>query len=170
MSKTLAITTIVLLAVVMGTSAVLLIPGGLAFAAPNENASDNAKNKNPNSLLCNGKEATIMGTNGNDVLNGVAGNVADVIVGLNGDDEINGGRGSDDLCGGNGSDTLTGGARADTLYGGNGADTLKGGPGNDTLDGGNGADRLDGGGGNADTCYVQEEIDTWMRCEIIIFV
>ena len=164
----------------------LLVPNGLAFAAPNENASDKAKNKNPNSLLCNEKEATIVGTNDDDVPL-VGNNQANVMVGLNGDDTIIARGGADDLCGGNGSDILrgndgrdtlfggngddllNGGNARDTLFGGNGADILRGGNGNDILDGGNGPDILNGGSG-FDTCYVQEEIDTWNNCENVIFV
>ena len=55
---------------------------------------------------CDGQAATIVGTNGDDVLNGTA--VKDVIVGLNGNDTINGDLGDDLICGGKGNDTLTG--------------------------------------------------------------
>ncbi len=76
------------------------------------------------STVCNGLEATIVGTPGNDVINGTPGN--DVIVGLGGNDIINGGNGHDVICGGSGNDTLNGN---------NGNDTLEGGLGNDTLNG-----------------------------------
>jgi predicted extracellular nuclease len=104
---------------------------------------------------CNGLEATIIGTTGNDMLNGTNG--PDVIVGLGGNDVINGGNGNDIICGGAGNDTLNGGGGndmllgsygTDTLNGQNGFDTLDGEDGNDTLDGGNDPDTLNGGNGN----------------------
>ncbi|MBI3152408.1 MAG: ExeM/NucH family extracellular endonuclease, partial [Chloroflexi bacterium] len=88
-------------------------------------------------LTCNGLEATIVGTTGDDEIYGTNG--SDVIVGLGGNDVIHGGNGNDVICGGHGDDTL---------YGGNGNDTLVGSFGNDALDGGNGDDSLDGGDGN----------------------
>jgi Ca2+-binding RTX toxin-like protein len=91
-------------------------------------------------LLCNGVRATIVGTEGDDVIQGTPGR--DVIVGLGGNDEIHG-RGQDDLiCGGPGDDFILGEGGNDTLLGGEGHDILDGGLGNDTLDGG--ADDRDG--------------------------
>jgi hypothetical protein len=87
--------------------------------------------------MCNGLQATIVGTPGDDVLHGTNG--VDVIVGLGGNDTIYGGNGNDVICGGAGDDTL---------YGGNGNDTILGSFGNDTLEGSNGTDTLDGGDGN----------------------
>lgn len=117
----------------------------------------------PPETTCDGQEATIVGTPGNDVLPGTGG--ADVIAGLGGDDRVTGMSGDDVICGGEGNDTLDGGSGNDTLDGGDGNDTLSGGSGpdaltggsgddtlsggskNDTLDGGDGADRLTGGSG-----------------------
>jgi uncharacterized protein len=96
--------------------------------------------------MCNGLEATIVGTTGNDVINGTNGD--DVIVGLGGNDVINGGGGDDVICGGGGNDTLNGGNGNDTLLGGFGNDTLNGANGNDTLSGGGGNDTLNGGHGD----------------------
>ncbi|WP_335201224.1 calcium-binding protein [Nostoc sp.] len=62
------------------------------------------------------------------------------LSGGNGDDLLNGTAGNDSLSGGNGEDTLNGSAGNDTLNGGNGADKLTGGTGNDILTGGNGSD------------------------------
>ena len=59
---------------------------------------------------CLGDTATIIGTEGNDVLTGTDDD--DVIVGLGGDDIINGGPegfATDALCGGEGNDVLNGG-------------------------------------------------------------
>ncbi|MCZ2861208.1 ExeM/NucH family extracellular endonuclease [Blastococcus sp. VKM Ac-2987] len=104
----------------------------------------------PEPLLCQGLEPTIVGTEGDDVL--VGGNGVDVIMGLGGDDVITGGNGADVICGGNGDDVvngnngddvLLGGAGDDRLYGDNGSDTLIGGPGTDVLDQGRGTGRED---------------------------
>jgi Ca2+-binding RTX toxin-like protein len=97
-------------------------------------------------LTCQGLTATIIGTDGPDVLKGTNGN--DVILGLGGNDVIHGGNGHDVICGGNGNDTLHGGNGNDILIGGHGDDSLMGNNDNDTLDGGNGDDVLEGGNGN----------------------
>ena len=104
---------------------------------------------------CNGLPATIVGTTGDDVINGTSG--PDVIAGLGGNDTINGGKGDDVICGYAGDDTLNGDDGNDTLIGsygndeldgGKGSDTLTGGDGSDVLDGRDGEDVLDGGSGN----------------------
>jgi hypothetical protein len=93
--------------------------------------------------LCRGIEATIVGTEGDDVLRGTA--QADVIVGLGGSDTIVAGGGADVVCGGSGSDVLRGGPGNDRLYGGRDClcgddepylfgDWLAGGSGDDLLD------------------------------------
>ncbi len=94
--------------------------------------------------LCDGRAATIVGTAGDDVLQGTA--AADVIAGLGGNDQIRGGAGDDVICGGDGADTLRGEAGDDVLLAGparkidNRAgsgyqpDQLDGGPGDDTMD------------------------------------
>lgn len=73
--------------------------------------------------------ATINGTNGNDTLDGSAGN-----------DSISGKKGDDWLDGANGNDSLYGNEGKDTLYGGDGNDLLDGGASNDELWGGDGSD------------------------------
>jgi RTX calcium-binding nonapeptide repeat (4 copies) len=109
-------------------------------------------------LTCNGQPVTIVGTNGDDVLDGTEGD--DVITGLGGADILNGNGGNDILCGGDGYDVLLGGDGDDLLLGGAGNDSLNGGGGtdrllgqggNDTLNGGGGNDQLSGGGGT-DSC------------------
>ena len=83
---------------------------------------------------CGGEEATVVGTDGPDVLVGTGGH--DVFVAGGGHDEVRGWGGADLLCGGDGSDRLHGGAGADTLV-----DVLttrrhqelRGGPGHDRL-------------------------------------
>lgn len=97
---------------------------------------------------CNGLSPTLIGTDGNDILNGTKGD--DVIVGLLGDDRINGGGGKDVICGADGNDRL---------FGGKGKDTLHGDAGNDRLDGGPGFDKLLGGPGR-DTCVRGESLSS----------
>lgn len=122
---------------------------------------------------CFGRRATLLGTDGDDMLIGT--DLDDVIVGLAGDDVLVGGKGNDRLCsgpgddelrgaggndrmigkagndlllGGNGRDRLIGGTGADVLIGYHGNDILKGNRGNDELRGDWGEDRLFGGGGH----------------------
>lgn len=106
---------------------------------------------------CYGKQATIIGTSGNDQLRGTPG--ADVIVGLGGDDIIDGLAGNDIICGGAGNDLLRAGWGNDYVFGGPGRDTLRGARGNDLLNGGDGRDRIDGGPG-ADTLIGGGHSDT----------
>ncbi|MDJ0939049.1 MAG: putative Ig domain-containing protein [Woeseiaceae bacterium] len=73
----------------------------------------------------------VIGTEGNDVLNGDA--FDNPIIGLGGDDDLFGGDGNDFLRGDAGRDDLFGEAGDDVLDGGLGFDTLNGGTGNDTL-------------------------------------
>jgi Ca2+-binding RTX toxin-like protein len=97
--------------------------------------------------MCAGWAATIVGTDGNDILTGT--NSFDVIVGLKGDDVIHGAGGSDIICGNKGNDTIYGEHDPDSLLsGGNGNDKIYGGTDageGDVLDGGAGDDLLDGG-------------------------
>lgn len=95
---------------------------------------------------CGGRTATIVGTDGNDDLQGTSG--PDVIVGLGGNDTISGFGGNDVICGGGGSDTINGGWGNDRVFGGNGVDTLRGSNGADALFGGAGRDTLLGQRGN----------------------
>jgi len=89
--------------------------------------------------------ATIVGTEGSDLLDGTSGD--DVIVGLGGNDTIRGLAGNDRLCGDDGNDRLEGGDGNDKIRGGNGDDTLLGEAGNDTLNGESGKDVCQGGSG-----------------------
>lgn len=115
--------------------------------------------------LCFGRVPTIVGTSGDDFIEGTPGR--DVIAGLEGNDTIQGNGGRDVVCGnegndvieeverargGDGDDTLTakltmwadlwGGDGNDTLSGGLGPDDLFGGPGDDVMQGHEGHDRL----------------------------
>jgi len=113
----------------------------------------------PCSPLCGGMEATIigtdedniiMGTDEDDVIVGLGGN--DIIYGLDGNDRICGGEGDDIIYGGKGQDKIWGEPGNDVLRGEGGRDRIYGGSGNDTLDGGGWHDLLSGGGAN-DTIY-----------------
>ena len=99
---------------------------------------------------CDGLPATIVGTNGDDMLDGTPG--PDVIVGLGSDDAIRGGLGDDVICGGSGDDNVAGQGDDDRLFGEQGNDVLDGGEGgccivvtntgDDLLRGGQGRDEL----------------------------
>jgi Ca2+-binding RTX toxin-like protein len=91
------------------------------------------------SPTCEGKPATIVGTNGNDVRGGTRGR--DVIAGLGGNDKLSGLAGNDLICGDSGKDKLNGGKGKDILLGQKGKDSLMGGKGKDRLRGGPGKDR-----------------------------
>lgn len=96
--------------------------------------------------LCQGREPTILGTDGDDVIIGTPG--PDVIAGLAGDDTITGLGGDDIICGGDGRDTIDGGSGDDRIAGGRGGDVVQGRAGNDVIRGDGGNDRLYGGAGD----------------------
>jgi Ca2+-binding RTX toxin-like protein len=107
----------------------------------------------PPSGTCQGKPATLSGTDERDILNGTPGD--DVIVGNGGNDAIRGFGGDDLICAGGGLDQVTGGegndriigeGENDRIYGQKGNDTLIDAPGADLLSGGIGNDVLKGGG------------------------
>ena len=83
---------------------------------------------------------------GNDVING--GSESDIVIGGIGDDVLNGGSGDDEMTAGAGNDVANGGSGNDRITGDDGEDLINGGSGNDTLDGGNGDDVLQGSSGN----------------------
>ena len=128
--------------------------------------------------VCDGVEATIVGTSGNDRLVGTEG--SDVISGLQGDDQIFGLGGDDIICAGFGDDIVLGGEGFDVIFGAQGDDVLLagngpgiavrqdtrgsrmfGGEGNDQLIGSNRWDRMQGGDG-ADLLMGYEGRD-WIR-------
>ena len=75
-------------------------------------------------VRCRGKIATVVGTEGKDLLEGGFGE--DVIVGLGGVDSIYGFAGKDTLCGGGDTDFVDGGGHQDYVAGGRGNDHLWG--------------------------------------------
>jgi len=127
---------------------------------------------------CHGRVATIVGTDGDDVLHGTA--KRDVVWAGRGDDKIYGNLGNDLLCGGPGSDLVHGGRGNDVVDGGAGdrdraigdlgddkvlggtgdydevagdlgIDVVNGGPGDyDLVHGDYGWDRMSGGAGKGD--------------------
>ena len=76
------------------------------------------------SLRCHGQAATILGTEGADVLSGTSGH--DVVVLGDGADFFDGLGGDDVVCGEGGRDVLVGGPGSDLLDGGLGIDQLRG--------------------------------------------
>ena len=103
---------------------------------------------------CDGQTATIVGTEGNDVLKGTT--RADVIVGLGGKDQVNAKKGNDLVCAGAGKDHVVGGPGADDLFGEAGDDNLIGNKGGDRLNGGAGEDRCNGGSGTNTTASCEK--------------
>ena len=96
---------------------------------------------------------TITGTDGDDIIDGLAGN--DTLFGGDGDDVLIGGLGADNLYGGEGNDTfvVTGtDIHADNFYGEDGYDKILGGDGDDTVrvssyTGSRTVEEIDGGAG-----------------------
>jgi Ca2+-binding RTX toxin-like protein len=118
---------------------------------------NNTVNPSPTvSITCQGLQATIIGTPGNDALYGTEGN--DIINGLGGNDGILGYGGDDIICGGDGDDHIIGYGGDDIIYGESGLDSLYGSSGNDTLYGGDGSDRLVGNVGY-DALYGDDGVD-----------
>jgi uncharacterized repeat protein (TIGR01451 family) len=115
-----------------------------------DNDPDSTNDTASTTTTAQGPDCTVVGTWGDDGLNGTPGN--DVMCGLGGNDIANAGAGDDILLGGGGNDTLVGGSGTDLLSGGPGNDNLSGGRGGDYLSGGPGNDTLSGGHG-ADTCF-----------------
>lgn len=131
------------------------------------------ENLPPSGPTCFGVAATIVGNNGNNILNGITGD--DVIVGLGGNDVISGNGGNDIICAGDGNDVINpgagndkidGGAGNDTINSGGGSDTITSGPGNDAVNGGFGNDSLDGGLG-FDTLNGGPGTDTCVNGEVV---
>lgn len=105
---------------------------------------------NSSGPMCNGYPATIIGTVGDDFIEGTDGD--DVIVTGSGNDTILALAGDDMVCAGNGDDFVVGMQGSDQLWGGTGDDIVIGGPGNDAVYGENGDDILFGNFGN-DTLF-----------------
>jgi Ca2+-binding RTX toxin-like protein len=131
---------------VRGRIAIALLLGCLVAAFLAVTASGAESEATP---MCHGKRATIVGTDGNDVIQGT--DKPDVIWGGPGDDTIYGGLGNDIICGGSGDDLI---------HGGRGNDWIEGDSGTDRLFGDLGDDKVAGGGGNRDEVSGGLGIDT----------
>jgi Ca2+-binding RTX toxin-like protein len=138
-------------AAIAGVAVVALVFVAAASAAEEEDVA-----------RCHGRQATIVGTEGDDVLRGTP--ERDVIWGGGGDDEIFGSLGNDLLCGGPGADLVHGGRGNDIADGGAGSsdrvvgdlgdDQLAGGPGDhDEVAGSLGIDTINGGPGDFDLVH-----------------
>lgn len=90
----------------------------------------------------------IIGTQGDNRLNGSPQGQSDIILTFGGNDVIAGGGGDDLILSGGGADSIGGGAGNDAIFAGSGNDAVSGGGGDDRLFGGKGNDLLDGGEGN----------------------
>jgi plastocyanin len=95
---------------------------------------------------CDGKAATIIGTNNGEVIRGTNGD--DVIVARGGNDRIFAKGGNDTICAGNGYDFVNAGSGDDVVFGEAGKDYIKAGSGQDTIHGGNGGDVVKAGSGD----------------------
>jgi Ca2+-binding RTX toxin-like protein len=121
---------------------------------------------------CRGQNATITGTERDDVLTGTEGR--DVIAAFGGDDQISGLGGNDLICGDAGDDNVSGGTGKDKLSGQQGKDLLRGQRGKDVLRGQAGKDKLRGGGGKdklrggkgKDVCNGGKKDDSAKNCEV----
>ena len=140
-------------AIVAALLALLLV--GTALGATAENQEIEAP-------VCHGRQAMIVGTDGDDVLRGTPDR--DVIWGGKGNDTIFGSLGNDLLCGGPGADLVHGGRGNDEVDGGAGdGDRAIGDLGDDKVVGGAGAgdevagdlgiDIVNGGSGNEDLVH-----------------
>ncbi len=144
--------------------------------ASNGSSDDPAPPSAP--VICDGLEATIVGSPGDDTLTGTAG--PDVISGLQGNDTIHGLGGDDVICAGLGDDVVYGGLGFDIIFGAQGNDIIYaangatatnridergarifGGAGNDAIYGTTRWDRMQGGPGT-DNLFGFEGRD-WMR-------
>jgi Ca2+-binding RTX toxin-like protein len=94
-----------------------------------DESQDRSRNGAKLPAACSPSRATIVGTNGPDVLVGTHGR--DVILGLSGNDRIRGLGGPDVICAHDGADLIKGGAGRDLLIDGPGSDRVIGGAGRD---------------------------------------
>jgi Ca2+-binding RTX toxin-like protein len=125
----------------------MTVAGTLAMAWSLPAMAGSAEATPARAVMCDGRVATIVGSDQAEVLQGTRG--PDVIAALGGNDTVTGLGGNDRLCGGFGHDRLVGGPGDDALLGGQdwlhvndeGSDERVG----DYLIGGLGDDRLDPG-------------------------
>lgn len=102
----------------------------IANSDQKDSDEDRLGNACDSTVNCLGKVATIVGTEGNDIIAVPLG--SHVVQGLGGNDVITGVLSSETLCGGPGNDILSGVLGNDHLDGGSGNDLCNGGLGTDT--------------------------------------
>jgi Ca2+-binding RTX toxin-like protein len=91
-------------------------------------------------------ENVIIGTNGNETINGTPNN--DLILAKNGNDTVNGNGGDDCIDAGEGNDKVTTLDGSDVIYAGGGNNTVNSGGGNNAVSSGNGNDEITTGTGD----------------------
>ena len=121
----------------VGTVSVTLAFIVVALAAAVTSAADPAGSDRPR---CQGETATMVGTSGQDRLDGSPGR--DVIVARGAGDHIRTRGGADLICAGRGHDFISAGGGLDLVSGGPGPDSISLGPGADRGAGGTGRDAL----------------------------
>ncbi|WP_035851728.1 Ig-like domain-containing protein [Deefgea rivuli] len=94
------------------------------------------------------RDETLIGTNGNDVIQGMGGK--DRIIAGAGNDTLTGDWGDDFINGGSGNDVIDGRGGKNTIYGGSGNDLIKADYGADFIDAGDGDDVVRASGGGND--------------------
>ena len=116
---------------------------------------------------CNGKDATIIGTEGRDKIKGTDG--PDVIVAKGGNDKIKSGKGDDTICAGDGKDFIITGDGKDWIDAGSGRDIIKSGDDDDMIFARDGQrDNINAGKpSNSDSCQVDEKETKIKGCEIL---
>src|SRR6187551_1491896 len=149
--------------VLCAVALVLSIPVAFAAASQLARQAHPAAESGRGEPRCEGKRATVVGTDRDDDLTCTPG--PDVIVALKGSDRISGQGGNDLLCGGDGGDVIDGGLDDDLLRGGGGADRLSGRQGRDRLFGDGGKDSLNGGA-DSDRCRGGDGSDAVSHCEV----
>jgi Ca2+-binding RTX toxin-like protein len=147
-----------LVVVIAALSALLMVSGAVAATGEGTAPEQGEAIVAPS---CHGRKATIVGSDGPDVLHGTPSR--DVIWGGKGDDTIYGSLGNDLICGaagndlihgGRGNDDVDGGAGEDRVYGDLGDDKVLGGAGaRDEVSGGLGIDIANGGPGDEDVVH-----------------
>jgi len=104
------------------TTRIRLTAAAIALVAVPISLAPAAGAANDAPVLCDGIEATIVGTPGDDVIFGTEG--PDVIAVLQGNDFVDALGGDDIICGGQGDDVLYGGEGFDVIFGAQGNDIL----------------------------------------------
>ena len=122
-------------------------------------------NVSPAGVTINLTDGTARGgdAEGDTIVDTVAGDRVENVVGSPYDDMLTGNRYNNKLWGLGGNDELNGERGNDELYGGSGDDELNGGRNNDTLEGGTGADVLTGDDGNDTASYAGSVMGVTVR-------